>query len=262
MKLRQFASRLRPGGRLDPDADGGGPLRFGIDPLIRLLLFANIAFVAILLGAMAVASFGAPRPGHPVQTDATEPSPATSGSTMQMGLAHIPTSNSCLLCHETGGEAGLKPVPAIGHQLAGWTKCLVCHTDEKLGRTAPGHKGIAEAECINCHKVAQPGPAITQAHSNLGKPCLDCHGKVAHLPTSMVGRNQDECWLCHKPASSPPPQEPHPPQLASSCRSCHQSADVGALPIDHALRGDDTCVLCHELKLRSPEPSVGAPPGG
>ena len=71
-----------------------------------------------------------------------------------MGLAHIPTSNSCLLCHEKGGAADLKPVPAIGHQLEGWTACVTCHTDDSLGRQAPGHAGIAETECLNCHKVA------------------------------------------------------------------------------------------------------------
>ena len=95
--------------------------------------------------------------------------------------------------------------------------------------------------------MAQPGPAITQAHANLNQPCLDCHGSVAHLPSSMVGRNQDDCWLCHKPNPSPPPIKPHPDPANLSCRSCHQAANAGALPIDHALRGDDTCVLCHDI---------------
>ena len=181
--------------------------------------------------------------------------PSASPEQMQMGLAHIPTSNSCLLCHESGGSSGVKPIPAIGHPLAGWGACLTCHTDEKLGRNAPGHRGIAETECLNCHKVAQEGPAITQAHAELNEPCLDCHGSVAHLPSSMVGRNQDECWLCHKPNPAPPPTKPHPDPATLTCRACHQSPDVGALPIDHALRAEATCVLCHDIKAGSASPS-------
>ena len=222
---------------------------------LRLLIVLNIVVVALLAGTMVadwmrvLPTFNEPTP---------EPSAEASIETMQMGLAHIPTSNSCLLCHTEGGDAGLKPIPALGHPIEGWTACLTCHTDAKLGRAAPGHTGIAESECLNCHKVAPAGPAITQAHAELNKPCLDCHGSVAHLPTSMVGRNQDECWLCHKPNPSPPPIKPHPDPQDLTCRSCHQATDVGALPIDHALRADSTCVYCHDIQGKaSPSPSSG-----
>jgi hypothetical protein len=148
----------------------------------------------------------------------------------------------------------VKPIPALGHPLEGWRSCLTCHTNEDLGRKAPGHLGIDESECTNCHKVAPQGPAITQAHSQLSQPCLACHGNVAHLPSSMVGRDQTECWLCHKPNPSEPPQKPHPYDGRLSCRSCHQSADVGALPIDHALRADTTCLLCHDIGSQPTQP--------
>ena len=174
---------------------------------------------------------------------------------MAMGLAHIPTSASCLLCHETGGSGGLKPIPAIGHPLEGWRRCATCHTNEKLGRTAPGHQDIPEEECLNCHKLPPEGPAITQPHSRLqDQQCLDCHGTFAHLPSSMVGRNEDECWLCHKPTELPPPEYPHELDPALGCRECHTSPQTGGLPIDHALRDDTTCLLCHEIKAASPAP--------
>ncbi|HEY3336541.1 MAG TPA: hypothetical protein VGK16_15010 [Candidatus Limnocylindrales bacterium] len=230
---------------------------------LRVLIVLNILVVALLAGTM-VADWMRILPTFGGATASAGPSPLASIETMQMGLAHIPTSNSCLLCHTEGGEAGLKPVPALGHPVEGWTACLTCHTGEKLGRNAPGHDGIAESECLNCHKEAKDGPAITQAHAELNEPCLDCHGTVAHLPQSMVGRNEDECWLCHKPNPSPPPIKPHPDPKDFTCRQCHQSSDVGALPIDHALRDDETCVLCHDVrpKLRSgvpsPEPSPSA----
>jgi hypothetical protein len=226
-----------------------------IDRWIGFLVVANFLMLAILL-TVVLADWLRLTPINQVAAQETLAS-ASPPDLMPMGLAHIPTSNSCLLCHLTGGEAGLKPVPALGHPLEGWTQCVVCHTDDRLGKVAPGHDGIEQKECLNCHKVAAPGPAITQPHSRLqDQNCLDCHGSVAHLPTSMVGRRQDECWLCHKPTALPPPQYPHAADARLGCRSCHQSADVGNLPIDHALRQDSTCLLCHDIKEASAGPSA------
>jgi hypothetical protein len=214
-------------------------------PWRRLLLAANVVAV-VLLFVLAVAYV----PGDDVGVVEPSASPsATPRDLMAMGAAHIPTSNSCLLCHVSGGEAGLKPVPALGHQVEGWTACLVCHTNEELGRKAPGHTGIDEYECLNCHKEAPIGPAITQAHAQLAQPCLDCHGEFSHLPSSMVGRNQDECWLCHQARPEPIPQKPHVYDGRLACRSCHQSPEVGALPINHALRSEAICLLCHDIKF-------------
>jgi hypothetical protein len=222
-----------------------------LDRTLRLLIALNLVVVALLALTM-VADWAKilPSIGGPAATATADASADASPQVMQMGLAHIPTSNSCLLCHDSGGASSVKVIPAIGHPLEGWGACLTCHTNEKLGRDAPGHKGIAETECINCHKVAQDGPAITQAHAVLAQPCLNCHGSVAHLPSSMVGRNQDECWLCHKPNPAPPPTKPHPDPAQLTCRACHQSSDAGALPIDHALRADSTCLLCHDITAK------------
>ena len=219
---------------------------------IRLLLVFNVVFVVLLLGVVVFSSFRA-TPGTPAQLD---PSASPSPDLMSMGLAHIPTTNSCLLCHYSGGEGGLKPIPAVGHPLEGWRSCSACHTAERLGRNAPGHDGIADDECLNCHKQATEGPAITQPHLEIqDKHCLDCHGSYAHLPTSMVARNEDECWLCHKPTAYPPPQFPHLHQTRINCRECHQSAEVGGLPIDHVLRTDSTCLLCHDITVAEGGPS-------
>jgi len=232
--------------------------RSRLDRTLRLLIVANIVVVALLAGTM-VLDWMKVIPARGTAEESVAPSAVATPETMQMGLAHIPTSNSCLLCHEKGGAGDLKPIPAIGHQLEGWTACATCHTDDTLGRRAPGHAGIVESECLNCHKVAADGPAITQAHADLQKPCLDCHGTVAHLPSSMVGRNQDECWLCHKPNPAPPPTKPHPDPQNLTCRSCHKSSEAGGLPIDHALRADTTCTLCHDVAAK-PRASGGATP--
>jgi hypothetical protein len=240
-----------------------------VDRTLRILILLNLIVVAMLAATMVanwlqiIPARGTGSTGDTGQAGSSSaPAASPSQAVFQMGLAHIPTSNDCLLCHVSGGSAGVKTIPAMGHPLAGWTACLTCHTNEKLGRAAPGHEGIAESECTNCHKEPTAGPAITQAHANLNKPCLDCHGSVAHLPTSMVGRDQDECWLCHKPNPSPPPIKPHPDPQNLKCRDCHQSTSVGALPIDHALRGDDTCVLCHDISGKSTaSPGASGSPG-
>jgi hypothetical protein len=75
----------------------------------------------------------------------------------------------------------------------------------------------------------------------------------------MVGRNQDECWLCHKPNPAPPPDKPHPDPQNLTCRSCHQSSQAGGLPIDHALREESTCTLCHDIAAK-PQASGGVAP--
>lgn len=228
---------------------------------ITILIALNLVVVAVLAATLFIDVFRSSTPGHPAQ--ASEPTTSATTELIPMGLAHIPTNNSCILCHDTGAGAGLKITPAIGHPIEGWARCTVCHTDENLGRTAPGHDGIMEAECLNCHKAPPDGPSITQPHSRLqDQSCLDCHGSYAHLPSSMVAKNEDECWLCHKATEQEPPAYPHPEEARLSCRTCHQSAEAGGLPIDHALRADDTCLLCHDIKTAAnpPKQSPSASP--
>jgi hypothetical protein len=152
-------------------------------------------------------------------------------------------------------------VPAVLHPIEGWRRCVTCHTNTDLGRLAPGHTGIAEEECLNCHKTGQAGPAITRPHAELASAsCLSCHGTVAHLPSSMASSDESDCVLCHKLAELPPPQFPHADDPALGCRACHQSEQVGGLPIDHALRADRTCLLCHDIVIAN-GPIVPISPG-
>ena len=64
----------------------------------------------------------------------------------------------------------------------------------------------------------------------------------------MASREESSCTLCHKPTALPPPEFTHAKNDRLSCRDCHQSVEVGNLPIDHALRADDTCLLCHLIR--------------
>gem|GEM_PF-3164349 len=225
--------------------------------LQRAILFVIVANIAVLgllavTGILGLWNTGGTQPAQLVA------SPTATLGLLPMGNAHIPTTNACVLCHGAGGE--VKSIPSILHPVEGWRRCLTCHTDTNLGRLAPGHEGIAEGECLNCHKTAQTGPAITQPHAALhNQACLDCHGTVAHLPTTMASSKQGECVLCHKPTSLPPPSYPHPENARLTCRTCHRSAEAGALPIDHALRTDSTCLLCHDIKVVGDAPATSLP---
>ena len=223
----------------------GGLIGNAVDLVLVVVILALAATSAVLVYGFASSG------GQPAQLI---PVASPSFGLMPMGNAHIPTTNACVLCHAAGGD--VKTPPAILHPIEGWRRCLTCHTNENLGRTAPGHEGIAETECLNCHKTGQAGPAITQPHVALhDQHCLECHGSVAHLPSTMASSRESDCVLCHKAATLPPPSYPHAADVFLGCRSCHQSAEVGALPIDHARRSDATCLLCHEINV------VGASPG-
>jgi hypothetical protein len=235
-----------PRPHLPPLSGRGGLIGSTIDLALVVVIVALAVTSAILIYGFI--SSGGSQPAQ------LTPAASPSFGLMPMGNAHIPTTNACVLCHAAGGD--VKQPPVILHPIEGWRRCLTCHTNEELGRLAPGHTGIAETECLNCHKTGQSGPAITQPHAVLhDQHCLDCHGSVAHLPSTMASSKESDCVLCHKPARLPPPSYPHAASVYLDCRSCHQSAEVGALPIDHARRTDDTCLLCHVINV------VGASPG-
>lgn len=223
--------------------------------VIEILLVLGIVALGVVVVAVSMSLPGTPG-SRPAQLAAGTPGASPTRELIPMGNAHIPTTNACILCHGAGGE--VKTIPAMLHPLEGWRRCVVCHTNGALGRTAPGHEDIAEEECLNCHKIAEAGPAITQPHAALhDQRCLDCHGSVAHLPSSMASTKETGCVLCHKAAALPPPSYPHVQDARLSCRTCHQSAEVGALPIDHALRADSSCLLCHEIIVHGASPSPG-----
>ena len=76
--------------------------RSRIDRTLRLLILANLVVVALLAGTM-VLDWMKVIPARGTAEESAAPSSVATPETMQMGLAHIPTSNSCLLCHEKGG---------------------------------------------------------------------------------------------------------------------------------------------------------------
>ena len=140
----------------------------------------------------------------------------------------------CNGCHTTTtGTVGTKPIPVMGHPLAGWRDCTACHTVGSLVKTAPGHSSLHKDDCLICHQTraeagASDAPqARARAHGGTPSRARACHGVDDHapLPESMKGRG-DNCWICHNgpeytylfeerpsatPGVAPPgPREPGP----------------------------------------------------
>ncbi len=161
-----------------------------------LIVAAVAAFGVILASADLGAVAGG---GTTTQPSAPEPSPTPWLRSVAPGQLAMPPGSDCAACHlDPDGGVGLRPIPPLAHPVHGWTNCTECHDDARLVETAPGHNGIHADQCLVCHKAASE-PAPTPKHPSLaGSDCLGCHGTIAPLPSSMVGRPSELCWLCHQ----------------------------------------------------------------
>lgn len=225
------------------------------------LSFAGLVAAILLVGGFVVTGIVIPevqRAGYLGQaTAAPSPSPQPSPTiTIAMGGIAIPVSANCSACHETdGGALGLRPIPAMGHPLEGWSDCTACHAPAGLVQTAPGHTGIHADECLLCHKPGDLPPPLSRPHmATQNRACLSCHGTgIAPLPTDMTHRSQNVCWLCHRLPSVPPPVPAHQTVSGETdCTTCHTAGGTaGALPPDHSTRKTTECLLCHEVTLGS-----------
>lgn len=217
-----------------------------------ICLIGGVLLAEVVVPEMQRAGYLGPRP-----TPAASPAPSPS-VTFDMGGVAIPLTASCSACHVTdNGSIGLRPIPAMGHPLEGWSQCTSCHAPAGLVATAPGHTGIHASDCLVCHKPGDLQAPLSRPHrATQNQACLSCHGtsatSVAPLPADMTHRSQNVCWLCHRLPDVAPPIPAH--QTASGetdCITCHTAGKVGALPLDHSTRKTSECLLCHEVPLGS-----------
>ncbi len=203
-------------------------------------------------GAHPAVAEPSPSPGSPSASPVAGVMPGMGGA--------VPANADCSACHLTNaGAIGLRPIPAMGHPLDGWTKCTSCHSTQSLVATAPGHTGIHATACLTCHKPGNlPAPLSRPHRERQNTACLDCHGSTAPLPVDMAHRTEQVCWLCHRLPDAQPPIPAHATVSGESdCLTCHVAAKVGALPADHETRTASECLLCHDLPRPSETPRSG-----
>ena len=171
----------------------------------------GIAALVLLLGIVAVGSFlavvAAPELGRLAAGVNPTPAPSPLASPLSpMALSpvgiEIPEGADCGGCHTTDDTIGTKPIPVMGHPLWGWRDCTACHSTGSLVRSAPGHSGLHQDQCLLCHEsrsdAGKSPPPLRPEHMGTDKPCTACHGVEEHapLPDAMAGRG-DRCWICH-----------------------------------------------------------------
>jgi hypothetical protein len=169
------------------------------------LLTLGILVVGSFLVLVAVPDLTASTAEAPTPRPTAIPSP-TPRSAMALSPVGIemPADANCNGCHLTSsGGVGTKPVPVMGHPLAGWRDCTACHSETSLVKTAPGHSSLHKDECLICHQTrleagASAVPELRPEHMGGNQPCSACHGMDEHapLPDAMQGRG-DNCWICH-----------------------------------------------------------------
>ncbi len=169
------------------------------------VLTLGILVVGTFLVVVAVPDLAGSTAEAPTSRPTAGPS-ATPRSAMALSPVGIemPADANCNGCHLTAsGGVGTKPIPVMGHPLAGWRDCTACHSEASLVKTAEGHSSLHKDECLICHQTrleagASAVPELRPEHMGGTKPCSSCHGVDNHapLPDAMKGRG-DNCWICH-----------------------------------------------------------------
>lgn len=175
-------------------------------PTAVLGLVAGILVVGGFLAVVAMPDLvgtAAVQTASPAPAGSPSPTPKSAMALSAAGIEMPPDAN-CNACHlTTSGTVGLKPIPKLGHQVAGFGDCTACHNPTGLVKTAPGHSSLHKADCLICHQEnpdlgrASAAPLRPAHMGGTTAPCTSCHGvdKHAPLPDAMKGR--DNCWICH-----------------------------------------------------------------
>ncbi len=150
----------------------------------------------------------------------------------------------CKDCHATPFNPDNLNKPGIAHVFH--LRCISCHMENQMGPT----------ECTMCHNEAAV-PPLPVTHPLTGvENCPSCHedgvSGVPQLPADHTDATSGVCQLCHKPvvkeAALATSRLPHETIGRENCLLCHGEGIGGAakVPIDHAGRTNETCLLCHK----------------
>jgi hypothetical protein len=175
-------------------------------------------------------------------------------------------NSSCQACHDTSN--------AGGNDNSSFCSNSACHGTQWrfVGLDAPGLAKIFPAPALPKGDPNATPPQIP--HPIGGSPdCQLCHAqssKVRPYPADHVGRKNDVCLACHKPAIPPtattpvpgttsaqptggPPPIPHDTAGRTQCLGCHgnSAAGVPQIPQFHKDYGftNGNCLTCHKSSV-------------
>lgn len=183
--------------------------------------------------------------------------------------SHTEDVTLCTSCHAVWLAPAIAAAapPAIPHEVSGRDDCLVCH---KLGtadspRVPDNHNGLTSAICQTCHapvsEIAgggeeEPIPVAeipTIPHGLAGfSACTQCHEEggagIPRFPDDHIGRGDDLCSACHKPAEQEEEEEqedvatPVPESVAAPTET--PSTQAGDIANGQAIYATN-CAPCH-----------------
>lgn len=125
---------------------------------------------------------------------------------------HIPTSQSCDVCHRTG-ISWLPLITPYAHTGVAAGSCASCHLASYPEMDyKPANHMSTTASCDACHNQTTWSPVTRFNHQGVATgTCQTCHdgrypgvvGKPSnHIPTTLTGLPGNECSNCHSSTSS------------------------------------------------------------
>lgn len=186
-------------------------------------------------------------------------------------------NGTCQQCHDTNN--------AGGKDNSSFCSNSACHGTQWrfAGLNAPG---LAKVFPPPVPPRANPNvPPKQIPHPIGGSPnCQLCHAQASRVrpyPADHVGRANDVCLACHKPAilatsatpsatttaAGGPPPTPHDTAGRTQCLGCHGSGAAGVPQVPRFHRdaglGNDKCLACHKssaVAQPTAKPTVSAQP--
>ncbi len=159
---------------------------------------------------------------------------------------HIPTTESCDLCHNVNAWLPAKLVHSV---LTITNNCVQCHT-AGIRATARSATHINSTNlCENCHIAGftawTPVAPSAVDHGQVVGVCSSCHNNViatgksaAHVPTSA------ECDTCHGTSQWLGAQVDHS-SFANNCITCHDGVIASGKSPAH-ITSSNVCDACHD----------------
>jgi len=171
---------------------------------------------------------------------------ATGGA---MPINHIPTSQSCTLCHT--GTPGV--TPANMNHAGILNGCITCHNGQTFAGVAPEHKASnhvpTNRACETCHSstVFSSFAGTSMNHVGIVNGCAGCHSGSAFQGTTPLA----------KPSNHVPTNRV---TNGNACETCHSASNFNTFsgaPMRHTGIANN-CVECHG-KAGAPKPYIGPP---